>query len=44
MAKPMFLVPIVFFIIVLDPVQFIGWVVPSCVYTDAVLGGIIDNL
>ena len=43
-AKPIFLVPIPQIVVVIDPVQFIGWVVPSCVCTDIVFNGIFNKL
>ena len=40
----MFLVPIALIVVIIDPVQFIGWVALSCVCTDIVLDGIINKL
>ena len=40
----MFLVSIALIVVVIDPVQFVGRVVPSCVYTDVVLDSIINKL
>ena len=37
-------VPIALFIVVIYSVQFIEWVLPSIVYTDNVLDGIINKL
>ena len=44
MAKSMVLGPIVLIIVVLDPMQSIGWVVLYCVYVVIVLDGIILKL
>ena len=40
----MVLVPIALTIVVVDLVQFIEWVSPSCIYTDVVLNGIINKI
>ena len=40
----MFLVPIALNVVILDPVHFFGWVVLSCIYTDAVLHYIVNKL
>ena len=40
----MFLVPITIIVVVIFPVQFIGWVALYCVHNDIVLDDIVDKL
>ena len=40
----MILVHIALIVVVMGPVQLIGWVAPSCICTDIVLDGIINKL
>ena len=40
----MFLVFVALIVVIIGPVQFNGWVAPSCVYTNADLDSIISKL
>ena len=43
-AKAIFYIHIALFVVLLDLMQFIGWVVPSCIYTEIVLDSVINKL